>query len=193
MRKKTKASPELNNFMKFKKIKFAEVFGFYPVDRASCPCQKEIFALKKRLHELSPEQVKKEVEKMKFYTCPRDKTGMKRYKIVCRQCNSIQGYLWATDPTIKDWCDFHYVQKSNGEEWFGCLTPHISPITEELHFECCCGQDTRDFRANTVRHTEFREKEKKARYGRDLGHANSKFIAIEVQSFKFPNKKSWLK
>jgi len=108
--------------------------------------------------------------------------GMKQYEVTCKACKEIMGYCWATDSTLKDWREFHFVQWESKKKWHGCLTPHISPVTEQLCLECCCGQDTRDFRANTTLPSRIISKiEKKNIVGRDFGNSDSKFLTKEIK------------
>lgn len=170
------ASKDFQQLVKQSPTKTVNIYGFWPIDKADCVCQKFILQMKKRLGESLEKDRRRIMEQMKFLECPRDKSLLKRYVVKCSKCNEIQGYCWAKDKTLTDWCDFHYSQWTDGKEWHGCFTPHISPITELLHFECCCGNDTRDFRANmtlnqnTAEHIEARN----AR-GRRMGLKGSKF------------------
>ena len=167
-----------------------QIYSFFPIDRAVCECQKLAKEFKKELSRLNTNQQKSLMQERQYLECPRDKTGMHRYVISCRNCKEVLGYCWATDPTLKDWCDFHYMQWSDGQEWYGCLTPHISPITEELCLECCCGQDTRDFRANMTLSAETAmEIENRNKIGREFGYANSKFLVRKVSIGVIPFKK----
>lgn len=60
--------------------------------------------------------------------------------------------------------------------WFGCFTPHISPITQELCFECACGNDTRDMRLNqTLPKTLIENMESRNVIGRIFGKEDSKY------------------
>jgi hypothetical protein len=157
-----------------KKVK---VYSFFPCDKANCPCQKMIFEWKQKIGRASQKERQELLSKIKHLECPRDKVGMQRYEVVCTNCGELQGVLWATDPSLRDWCDFHYIQWSDGVKWHGCFTPHISPITQELLFECCCGNDTRDFRANmTMNRKRAEEIEKENAIGRKLNRSDSKFI-----------------
>lgn len=79
----------------------------------------------------------------------KDKSGYKKYKVTCARCGDEVAIVWATDKTLHDWVDMHYMQKHDEKTWYGCLVPSISQIDEELGFECCCGEDTRDFRGRT--------------------------------------------
>lgn len=155
-----------------------QVYSFFPIDRADCECQKMIKEWKEKLATMSEEKRNAVIQETKYLVCPRDKTGMRRRKITCKNCDEVLGYVWATDNTLKDWCDLHYVNWTDGKEWYGCLTPHISPITEQLCFECCCGQDTRDFRANMTLPTKTAfEIEEENKVGREFGETNSKFTS----------------
>jgi len=110
------------------------------------------------------------------------KAGMKRYEVICKACKKIMGYCWATDNTLRDWCAFYYVQRNDGKRWHGCMTPHVSPVTEQLCLECCCGQDTRDFRANTTLSAKVAIRvEKRNRAGREFGRPDSKFLTRLVK------------
>lgn len=103
--------------------------------------------------------------------------GMRRYEVTCKACGEVMGYCWATDNTLGDWCEFHFTQWKDGKRWHGCMTPHISPVTEQLCLECCCGQDTRDFRANTTLSARVASRiEERNRVGREFGKPDSKFL-----------------
>ena len=168
-------------------MKGAKVYSFFPIDRANCECQEMVLEWKEKLATTPPEKRERMVQDIKFVTCPRDTTNMRRYKIVCKNCGETQAFVWATDDTLRDWCDCHYVQWSDGEQWHGCLTPHVSSITEELCFECCCGQDTRDFRANaTLSYKTITELENKASIGRKFGKSNSKFKTVLIDKNMIP-------
>ena len=177
--------------------KKVQVYGFFPVDRANCDCKEMIKKWKLKLAELSDTQRRELIEKTKFLECPRDKTGMKRYEISCSGCGDLVGYCWATDPTLTHWCDFHYVQWVQGRkirnkddyawEWRGCFTPHVSPVTEQLCIECCCGQDTRDFRANmTLPAGSAMAIENENRKGRAFNRLDSKFKVSLVEAKMLP-------
>lgn len=162
--------------------KIVKVYSMFPVDRADCPCAKVIQEWQLRLGKATQAERQQLIEEHPFIICPRDKSKMRRYEVICSKCNQRQGYLWATTPTLEDWCDFHYVQWTPGDYWRGCFTPHISPVTEELCFECCCGNDTRDFRANmTLPAVIANQHEARNRYGRKFGRKESKFFVRLVK------------
>lgn len=63
--------------------------------------------------------------------------------------------------------------------WQGALTVNISPIDGTLGFECACGVDTRDFRANMTLPSEIRQaKIAITSQGREFGKGNSKFLSV---------------
>jgi hypothetical protein len=160
-----------------------EIYSYLPCDRAGCPCQDTIMQWKRNVKNLTESQRVSNMEDNKFIVCPRDKTGMKRYQIICNNCGETLGYCWATDNTLSDWCDFHYTQWTDGTYWYGCFTPHISPVTQELCFECCCGQDTRDFKANMkLPYNVAMSIEASNSVGREFGQADSKFKVRKVSA-----------
>lgn len=176
------ASKETEFMAEASTSKKVKVFGIYPVDKADCPCQEHSIKWKNKLAMANEKERRALLATQSHITCPRDKTGMDYYEVSCRKCGEVQGYCWATDKTLKDWCDFHYVQWSDGQSWHGCFTPHISPITQELCFECSCGNDTRDFRANmTLPEKRSIELEEKNSVGRAFGKSDSKFIARKIK------------
>lgn len=171
------ASAEASYQAKHSPNKMVKVYSMFPVDRADCPCAPLIRDFKKKLAMSNQRDRQTMIEQQPFIECPRDKSKMTRYEIRCSACKDLQGYIWARSATLEDWCDFHYVQWTKGDVWHGCFTPHISPITEELCFECCCGNDTRDFRANmTMNERQAMLQEARNRYGRKLGRPESKFF-----------------
>lgn len=190
MRRKIYASGEMIELAKKAKNKKVQVYSFFPVDPSFCECQKEIIKLKKKLAEMPPKKREAYMREIKHFTCPRSKIGLNRYRIVCKACGKVQGYCWASDASLKDWCDFHYVSWTDGKEWYGCLTPHVSPITQQLCLECTCGQDTRDFRANMTLNPKVAfDIEQKNKVGREYGKSNSKFSVRKVRLNVLPFKK----
>lgn len=158
-----------------------EIYSFFPVDKGNCACVQMIRDWKRKLGEAKEKDRRFYLEQTEFLVCPRDKTNMQRYKITCQNCGQIMGWCWATDETLRDWCDFHYAQWTDGESWYGCFTPHVSPVSEQLCFECTCGQDTRDFRPNVLLPSrKSLNLERRNAIGRDLGQPNSKFKANVV-------------
>lgn len=76
----------------------------------------------------------------------KDKRGYKQYSVICARCGDQVATVWATDGTLKDWCDLHYICWHDENTWYGAMEVQISLIDEQLGFECACGEDTRDFR-----------------------------------------------
>ncbi len=197
------ASNEMTKLAKKADNNSVQVYSFFPIDRANCACQKMIIEHKKKLAGYNQEKRDTFIKEAKYLTCTRDKTGMRKRIITCKNCKDIQGYVWSTDNTLEDWCDFHYVQwtqthrvKSKSKKpvyetlWHGCLTPNVSPITEQFTLECCCGQDTRDFRANMTMNAKSAYKiEEKNKIGREFGKPNSKFTTrvVRVNMLPFNN------
>lgn len=179
--RKLYASRETSLLAKGSKGNVVRVIGFFPVDRGDCNCISLIAEWKKRLSQANEKEQIALREKTPYIVCPRDKKGMTRYKVLCTKCKQMQGFCYATDETLTDWCDFHYVQWTKGDYWRGCFTPHISPVTEQLCFECCCGNDSRDFRANATLPQKVAERmERVNSVGRNFGLNDSKFIAKRV-------------
>lgn len=183
------ASKEMNNVAKKSSNGKVQVYSFFPVDRGNCSCQPYVLEWKNKLAITPPDKKDEILQDMKYLTCHRDKTLMNRYEISCANCKEVLGYCWATDPTLVDFCDFHYTSWTNGEQWYGCLTPNISPISEELCLECTCGSDTRDFRANmTLSAKDAETMEKNNAIGRKYGNMDSKFIVRQVKNDMLPFK-----
>lgn len=124
------------------------IYSFFPCDRYDCECQKVLKDIKNTFSTMTPKQVAEYKFRTEFIRCPRDKSGMNKYRIFCAQCDEVVGECYATDETLSDFCDFHYIVSHDGEHWCGALTPQLSPIDQKIGIECCCGNDTRDFRNN---------------------------------------------
>lgn len=183
MKRKIFASAEIGLQAKASSNGMVQVYSFFPVDRANCPCQAVGLEWKRKLAKANESERSQLLSETPFLTCPRNKEGMQKYKVTCNNCGDILGDCWAVDATLQDWCDFHYIQWTKGDFWHGCFTPHISPVTEQLCFECCCGQDTRDFRANmTMNEKRAIRIEDKNSVGRNLGKDDSKFLATIVKN-----------
>lgn len=170
------ASNDIATRMRNAKTKRVDVLSFFPVDHADCACQKLIDEYKKRFAKMPKAQVEDLIVNMHYLKCPADKNGMQHYQITCNDCKEILGYVWATSPRLESWCDFHYYNWTDGEQWKGCLTPNISPIDGYLTIECTCGNDSRDFRANmSISYKQALKIEEKNKVGRKFGEKNSKF------------------
>jgi hypothetical protein len=187
--KKIRASKEVILQMKLSKNRRVEVYSLFPVDRAGCRCRKMVKDWQRNLARMNEEKRKQAVARKGYLECPRDKTGMKRYEITCTNCKEVLAYCWATNAYLTDWCDLHYVSWVEDGKWHGCYTVHISPVDEKLCFECTCGQDTRDFRANmTMKAKQAFKIEEKNKVGRDFGRSNSKFKTRVVGADMLPFK-----
>ena len=114
-----------------------KIVSWFPVDLPDCECQPILV------------EMRKNPTMMGYLTCPKDKTGYKQYEVKCKCGNDI-AVLWAKDETLTEWCDLHYLCEHNKKTWKGCMAVNISPIDLTLGFECTCGNDTRDFSANTT-------------------------------------------
>lgn len=173
--------------VKASKLKKIEIYSFLPIDRADCPCQPEILKMKGKLAEMPPNKREQFVKDTKVFVCPKNKTGYNRYELECKNCHQILGYCWASTPELLDWFDFHFTQWTDGKFWYGCFTPHISPITQKLCLECTCGQDTRDFRANMTMPSKLSTMiEDSNKVGRDFGKSDSKFEVRQVLANVLP-------
>jgi hypothetical protein len=183
------ASGETAFVAKTNKNKRIEIYSFFPCDRAGCDCQRLIIETRKKLSEMQEKDRIAFMSEKKVLVCPRNKKGLNRYVVECKTCGEVLGYCWAKDATLTDWCDFHYTNWTDGAEWHGCLTPHVSPITQQLCLECCCGEDTRDFRANmTLSAKEASLKEEKNMIGREFDKSDSKFKVRKVMANVLPFK-----
>lgn len=183
------ASNDTSVKMQLAKQERLEVYSYFPIDQPSCPCQIVIERLKDRWGQMPQLDVHSEVHQNRVFVCPHDKTGYNRYQVICNECSEVAGYCWAKDATLQDYFDFHYYQYTDGQVWHGCLTPNISPIDLKLGIECCCGNDTRDFRANlTLPRRQAMIKESQNSEGRAFGKPGSKFRAVEMKG----KNKNWM-
>lgn len=110
-------------------------------------------------------------------------TGFKKYFVRCGSCGDMNAWVWAMDETLEKWCDLHYVFWHDKDHWHGCLAVNVSPIDRRLGFECACGEDTRDFRANkslprVVRSLLIDYSSKH----RGFNHPHAKFIATKAKA-----------
>jgi hypothetical protein len=78
----------------------------------------------------------------------KDKGNRKKYDILCGRCGEKVAYCWAENEKLDNWCDLHYICWFDKDSWRGALAVNVSPIDGHLGFECACGEDTRDHRAN---------------------------------------------
>lgn len=177
------ASRDIQEKMKLLKKRKISVYSFFPIDKGDCECAEMIREWKDKLVLMKPKDREAELEKREFITCPKDKTGMTKYRINCKNCGEVQGFCYASDASLSDFFDFHYTNWTDGERWFGCFTPNISPIDQKLGIECTCGQDTRDFRANmTLSAKRSFEMERKNAIGRNFDDQKSKYHVVAVHN-----------
>lgn len=108
----------------------------------------------------------------------KDKQGLKKYTIRCSTCGEKVAYCWAKNDKLEGWCDLHYICWYDKETWYGAMAVNVSPIDNRIGFECACGEDTRDYRANrTLPPIQKRLMTEYSQKHRDFGSPNSKFIA----------------
>lgn len=169
------------------KVKEEVVYSFFPCDHWKCDCQAAIMDIKTRFSQMSPKQIEEFKSKTKVVRC---KKGDKktRYEIKCNSCKSIVAECAADNDKLENWCDLHYIatsyiEKGKGEvrsKWKGALAVNVSPIDGKIGIECCCGVDTRDFRANsTLEGKELKRRIEDSLVGRLFEEEDSKFKAIE--------------
>lgn len=171
------ASKEALEKLKRSKAGKLEIYSFFPCDKPDCECLDLVIEEKKKMESMSTSEKDKYMETVGYIKCPRNHKGMRKYKIICNTCGEVMGYLWATSYKLEDWCDFHYYQYLDKNGWHGCKTPNVSPIDGKLTIECCCGEDTRDFRLNKKLPSSIAEEmEELNGTGREFGKENSKFF-----------------
>ena len=163
-------SKELKEYAKkmgINKNNLEEFVGQTPADKSDCSCQKLI---RKMLDEVG------KGSKPYYIQCDRKSVGYKHYEIICNNCGHTLARCWAKDETLKDYFDLHYVCSTDGENWYGAMSLNLSPIDAKIGLECSCGQDTRDFRANTTLPSKkLKDKISANAIGKDFAKADSKF------------------
>lgn len=158
------------------KAKTKIIFSFFPCDKWDCECQPDINDLKVRFANMTPKEVGNLKYKMEYLKCPRKKLGMTKYKIICNNCDEQVGQFYAREDDLNDWCDLHYISSHDGQYWQGAQIVNISPIDGAIGFECACGVDTRDFRANaTLKGRQLLKKIAETKKGRLFNQEDSKF------------------
>ena len=153
------------------KRKRVEFLGKVPL----CPPEhvnKDWYAKRKEFIEVTLRDDKTAILKP---TC--DISKLSKYNVVCQNCKGVMGTVYATDKKLTDWCSFRYRCWYNKDEWGGCRTPNVSPMTGRLRIECCCGQDTRE-----ILKTKYDALERSNAIGRSWGKRNSKFKLEEVKA-----------
>lgn len=181
--RKIAASNEVKKSLKRNKQDKVEITAFFFIDPPNEKSNNALTKLRSDIYQMSDKKKIQYINENPLITSPlvEGNPNLKRYAIRCNECGEVQGVVMAEDSALTNWCDFHYYQWSDGNEWRGCFAPHVSPITGELCLECCCGQDTRDFTLNKSLPKMFAEqKERENKVGRQFGRNNSKFRLEEL-------------
>lgn len=154
------------------------IVGFFPVDPHDCDCRFKIDEYKAKFAEMNKAQRKGRL------VCPKDRKGYNPYKVICTSCDAVLAHLWSkTKRVTTDWCDLHYICEYDKDKWTGAKSVHISPVDGQLCFECTCGVDSRDFRANSsLPPQKALSIEKANAKGRAFGYRNSKFRLEELKN-----------
>ena len=138
----------------------------------------ELADLKRSLAMMTPDERDAEIRKGPI-DFVKDKSGYKLYEVRCSTCGDVVAQVWATDDTLRDWCDLHYMSWHDKNTWYGAMAVNISPVDGHLGFECACGEDTRDYRANrSMPPVTKRLMIEYTMNHRDFAKPTSKFIAM---------------
>lgn len=159
------------------------IYSFFPSDPWKCECQPILLDLKARFSQMNSGEIQIIKNSMKVVRCP---LALKKnkYKIMCTNCKEHVADVAADNSNLDNWCDLHYIStsyidKNGAGHWKGALSINISPIDGKIGIECCCGADTRDFRANsTLPGKVVKRKIEECSKGREFGNKDSKFKAI---------------
>lgn len=195
---------------KIKNGESKQIISFLPNDRGDCDCFGIINDTAEKLNNINPQDMASFKEKIGIIDCPAS-VGKKKFEIKCAKCGDLIAYIHASDKSLKDWCNLHYVsepllglkteifheyKKVKGKmvlkpikkkvevgEWHGCMGVQISPFDGALGLECACGNDTRDFRVkNNLTGLQLEAKLKYNMIGREFNQKDSKFILKEVSN-----------
>jgi len=174
MIRRPSASPRMKKLIEEKGVDQITFISETPNDPIGCDCKPLLIKYTEmKSHGVPAENV----------TCPRDKSGMKQYFIMCSNCKAHVATVWSVDKIMSDYCDLHYMSTTDGEVWYGALSLNQSPINGILGIECACGNDTRDFRSNTTLPPKIKDKKiKENDRGRSFGKRNSKFKLKEIKN-----------
>ena len=142
------------NKMVMNGLKEETIYAFLPSDSWKCECQATVLDIKTRLSTLLPKDQETLKKNLGIIRCPRA-ANKNKYNIYCNKCNEHVADVAADNEHLDDWCDLHYISTSyidgdGSSKWKGALAINISPIDGKIGIECCCGNDTRDFRANST-------------------------------------------
>lgn len=161
-----------------------EIIGLIAINPTAI--EREILQVKTNLLRSIALLTQKQLEQMKAlgpidFVKNKQEKGYKKYELYCNQCGENIGYLWARDETLTDWCDLHYRCWYDKNYWNGAMSVNISPVDEQLGFECACGEDTRDYRANkTLPPIQKRLMTEYSLRHREFAKPTSKFSAIAL-------------
>jgi hypothetical protein len=170
MFRKASISLERKNKLLADKKEYGELLSFFPVDRHDCECAKMRQDWSHKLSMMTEKNRRQEIDRIGTLECPKNKKGMKKYQVRCRNCESILAYLYAKDKSLSDFCDLHYYAVYTLDSWMGCFTVNLNPYDGKLTFECSCGQDTREMMYKKIDNS----------VGREFGKKNSKFLVEEA-------------
>lgn len=177
------ASRETELVLKSTKRKKLVVDSFFYIDPPNDISEKHIVDWKDKMFQMTEAQKEKNLTEIDHIDSPLVNDEMNKYGIFCKKCKELQGFVHAKNKFLDNWCNFHYRQWTDGENWYGCFSPHVSPITGKLCLECTCGQDTRDFSINkTLPGAIAYMKEQNNKIGREYGKNNSKFLVKKVKN-----------
>jgi hypothetical protein len=166
-------SNEAKENLKKSKLKKIEILSQFPIDKHDCVCQKLIGKIKF--------EVSRGMGAPSIIHCPHSTNGYKKYSIICANCKNKVGEVWATSLKMEDWFDLHYYTWHDDKRWYGGVGVNLSPIDGNVGFECACGNDTRDFRANqSLKGQPLVEKINSTMAGREWGKQYSKFKLKEI-------------
>lgn len=154
------------------------IYSFYPIDKYDCQCQRSIMETSMKLSTMSPNQVIAYKNLVGAVHCPKQKDGYHFYKLFCNNCHEQVADCFSKDDTLTDYFDLHYICRHDGKFWQGALAINISPVDGMIGIECCCGNDTRDFRLNnSLSEADKLLKIAENMKGREWGKLSSKFLA----------------
>lgn len=161
-------SNESKELLKDNKLKKREIVSQFPIDLPNCECG--------QLIQRKKQEITLKGNDGKMITCPRNRKGYKQYEIFCKKCKAKVAEVFARNKKLEDWFDLHYYSWHDKKNWHGAVGLNISPIDQSVGFECACGNDARDFRANqTMRGKQLADKINETVDGREWGKRNSKF------------------
>lgn len=149
----------------FKKGERLVTEAYLPNDKPSCKCDSMKLREQQKIAQMNDNQRQSYISK-RIMHCQRTKEAdMKPYKIICNNCGEHVANVYSIDESLSDWCDFHYINATDGEHWYGAITPNVNPYDYKIGIECACGIDTRKINSE----------------GREFGQKDSKFKLVPIQ------------